>query len=609
MFCNRCGKELEAGVTICTDCGEPVLNGINQQKIVPQDADFPASEENISKSAVATVADSEPYCNKDSNAKTENDNESASYKKIRNKASAKKAFKFRIKPLLPVIVIALVVIFAVSNFAYAKNAVMKLFMSPEEYFAYVVASGAEDLVNTFSENIDTAKGYVEKGVGEDTKIVLKKYDGLEALLFDIGQDDASEFIEWFRNASLTFDVNTKNNVSGTVIDAKLNDVELGEIKTVVDMNEKMTYLSIPEYAENYIGTKMDTGHGGNGEQTESIEKMKKIMSAMPDKNSAEKILTKYLKVVVDSIHEVDQNAKKITADGISQKVTSLSLDIDSKLIQKVSSNFLKELKGDRETREIVENVAEAVGKDASNLWKDLDKAIAEIGKLYEENRDFEISLDTLVNSKGEIVGFEVDTYGVTVEAYTTKKGNKFGVVVKVNTDKTTICIEGKGKQFNNKKTGEFELAVNENPTLVIEVTDFNTEKLKKGLFDGRITFRCEEDFEDLKYDADVVDPDVIEALSLLEFTFKSSQKSADKRNWKIYLEYDEDAAMEFEVKGSAKKAGNVKIPSDYIDANDSAKLEEWTKSINLDKFIEKMRDAEMPDETVDEMENNIKNNL
>lgn len=550
MFCEKSGMDLESETKACTNCG-------------------------------ATVSDAR-----------------------KTSSSVKKTSKRKLKPFIMVTVIALVVIFAISNFAYAKNAVMKMLMTPEEYLAYVVSSGSEEFFDTFTENLETAKGYVEEGIGTSTKAEFKKYDGLESVLFDAGFDDAAEFVEWIRNIILSLDVNHKDDLIGAGIGVELNDIDLGEVNAAVDMKEMMAYYGTPEYGPKYFSKKLDNDNGDGGKCVEFVKKANKVIGAMPNKEEAGTLLTKYLTVVLNSIEEVGQEEKLISADEVCQNVTKLTVEFDEKEAKNFTVNFLKEVKDDKELRTILDSVVEATGKDVLVFWDNVNDVIANEGGL---NTD--IAFDILVNGNGEIAGFTVVAEEVTVETYVAEAGNKFGYFFEVDTGDDRLCLEGSGKKFGNKISGEFDLSVMGIHILDIEITDLDIKRLKEGFFDGRITVECTEEFEDVRFDKFGIDSDVIETLSLLKFTIKSSQKAVDKWAWKIYFEYDEEAVLEFEVKGGTEDFEVVKVPTDYIDVNNQAEVQEWAKSFEFDKIIEKLDEAKLTDEYVDWLEEKVETNF
>ena len=206
--------------------------------------------------------------------------------------------------------------------------VTKLVMSPEKYFAYVVSNNSKDYIETISKTIADAKDDISNGVGAKGKIELNVEDGLSDIVEDLADYDVAEYIDWLKKIAISCETNTKDMKTDFGLKLDVNDVTLGEFNFVADVENQEFYMGVP-YSSEYLYVSNDDGYTDYDEVTETLNT---VLKALPDKADTQKLLTKYIEATVNSIEDVDESAETIEADGVSQKVTKLTVDLDGKLL-------------------------------------------------------------------------------------------------------------------------------------------------------------------------------------------------------------------------------------------------------------------------------------
>ncbi len=629
MICGKCGRTLEKDERFCAECGTPVPTAEAEEALNTVETDNPAAE--VPSMEEVSVPDAEEGSSVSETPVVEEESSVSNPVVFCGSCGAEMSadavvcpmcgeqhgelpgkklpdFKkfFKKSTIIAVAAVLVVVIAGWSIYPYAKNAMMKLFLSPEKYFSHVVSDNADEIAETVASSFATSKDYITSGVGAEAGVTVKVGKGLENLLSDLDVYDAMEYIDWFESASISIATNNKDNVTGVNLGAKLNGVDFGDADMIVDMNESATYFGLPDYASEYIGGDMDTNAGmaymalSSDEATEMIQQ---IMEVLPNERLTKKLILNYVKAVAQSAHTVDEGSETITANGVSQKVTRLALDVDGALVKNVAINVMTELRDDDELREIVDEIAAITDADADELWDELDYAIDEFEDLDEE--DFympDISFELYVNAKGEIVGFAVDADGAVVEAYTAEKGSKFGSIISFKSGYINGALEGGGKISGDKRSGEFVLEAMGVEVANITINKLDSKKLKEGIFNGAITVKCSEEVSDMLAYEMGAGSEAAELLANSAITVKSATKSAEDLDYTVSVAYQEEDCVELSMKAKTKNPKKVKVPSDYADMNDYEEMQTWAESFDFDKLIDKLYDAKVPDEIVEQVE-------
>ena len=267
MFCKNCGKQTPDGVDLCSECKEVISTAENTGIETPE----------VSIAQEAPVLLDEPTT-------------------LPKKKSKKKLIVSLIS-----VVVALSIIITTSP--YIVNAMAKLFMSPSQYFAYVVNKNFEDVADVAAYNLDLSKDYMTNGASANGKIELELCDSFGAFAED-NLNIRSSYIDWLENASIGFTSSTKDQKMVLDMDLSLNDVSLGKITTVMDMEDQEVYFAIPDYNPDFIGGRVYSSDFSDSVTANTV--MEDIFDAMPNKAATKKLLTKYVKCLVKNIKNVDE---------------------------------------------------------------------------------------------------------------------------------------------------------------------------------------------------------------------------------------------------------------------------------------------------------------
>ena len=587
MFCGNCGKEIPDGALFCEECGAKNSEEIKEVEVTPEYC-----------AECGTLIDDGsgvcPACGHKSEA--EMPTEETSSNKMGEFLKKLKGMLLRKKVIVPVAIVAAVVVAVSAAYPYAKNALAKLFMSEEKYFAHVVADNAEDFSGALGYGVGAMKNCYTKGLSEKGELDIEVGKGVSTLLDDLDAGEVEEYITWLKKASLKMEASFDDSKFGATYDVSVNGKDLGKFNMIIDMSNMSYYFGVPDYNPDYIC------YEESYYENESYEMLEKIGKALPNEAKTEKIIKRYVKAVASGVEDVEETTEVIEAEGVSQKVTVLSFDIDGATARNAGLSVLEELKEDKEVKKIVEGVIDATDEDVDvdELWDELDDAIDELEEMDPDDLGTVATVELYVDSKGEIVGFKVEADEFTVASYSAVKGAKYGSVTEIRSYDFKAKLAGSGKAFGNKRTGEYAVKVSGISVVEFDIKNVDTELLEKGIFNGSITFKVPEAAASmLSYE---IGDDMADALSKLSVTFTSKQRKYEKASGELVIKYGKEECLKLSVTGSETNAKKVKEPKNYINAEDYDEIEEWVSEFKFDALIKKLQKANFPDEVIEAVE-------
>lgn len=568
MFCKNCGKQLDDNSLVCSECGTQQTETTNS---------FSSFDPSNSFSQTPTV-------------------------KTPKKKFLAPAF------LIPAAVVVLAAVVLVANRNVISNTFKKLTSSPDKYFATVVESNVDDYVDTIAESISIYSNVAKKGVSSESDITFEVDKKFYNILDDFTEDEfeIAENLDWFKDASLSLNTNAKDSKIDLDLGLKINGENFGSANLIFDPQDEMMYIGLPDYNSDYLATELY----GTSEMNQ--EAFMKILEKLPKEAKFKKLLTKYIKFVANSVEDVEETKTEIEAEGITQKVTELTVDLDGKLAINISVNLLKEVKKDKDLQKIIKDIAKAgdFDYDEDDFLDSLDELIEEAEDIDTDELDDEFTgkLSLYVNNKGEIVGIEIKDDYSKFTYYAPQKGSKFGFSMQFKDETATYFkITGTGKVSGSKRSGEFDISVQGLKVLNVKLDKVNMDLLNDGVFNGKITLSLPDDTVDLidsnmgysSYD--------FSQLSDFSLTISSKTKSYYKENSEITLNYKDKPYVELKIDSNTGKGKNVKTPNNYVSTEDYDEVEEWRENFDRDKFVKKLKKADFHDEIVEAVQDAFDN--
>ena len=506
------------------------------------------------------------------------------------------------------IIIALVVVaagvLAALNLDRIRGTFTRTFASPEQYYQSVEEDSVQELASTVSavnENV-----FLDNATSEDQNVTgtvsLQIGDGARDLLVDLlgeylDELNAGDDLSWAKTLTVTYGVNRKNDLGSLDAALRLNGTDILTLNGVLDIADGSVWLSIPELSSRYLETTLEdldlegiTGSldfsGGFGVSSllssvspETAELLDPIMKALPDGETADRLISKYLNEAVDMIEDVEKDSGTLTAEGVSADYDTLTVTIDADTLQAIAEKLIPEIKADRDIKEIINDVADAAEEDGGDSY---DKFCDSMDDLLDKVTEFtdsmtdDIVMTVYLDNAGDVHGRRVTYDETVIELLMPEKGSDFGLRINVEASGKPLLITGKGKRSGDKLTGTLELEFDDEYYCDIDLDGFDTEKLKQGYLNGGITLSPTASLWSLLEEQEILPESVV---SLIEdFSFRLDlDTSKSKAQITLTVLSGRDMFLTLSLDGTVAAGKNVSSVS-------GVEPQEWTEDISLDQL-------------------------
>lgn len=547
---------------------------VNEEAQVEESMEAP-SEEAPAEEAAAETATGEPSVPESTQAEPK-----AATPKKRNKLLIAAAA-----------VLALVVVIA--NAPKIGNAAVKLFTSPAGYLQHLLKKASDESAEQFAKGYDMAleSMFAAENASSENELSITLGKDVREMLEDATDVD----FDWMEKISLLVNADSTKDAYKLDMGLALNDNRLISLLLMANMTDKAAYMQVPELNESYLGMDLEEFFDENGidmdDINEASEMYEKIYKALPKKAKVEKLLKRYSELAISCIEDVEQDKEEVKVDEITNKFTVLEATIDEGTLQDMLEAMIKELKEDKDIKEIIYNVLEIQeDADADEVYDGflelLDEAEDEIDNLDEE--EFELVLKLYVDNEGNIMGCvaELEDANVEVSNFMVQKGSKYAYEFELKVNGVKVVVEGTGKLTSSKLDGEFKLKAAGLKVLEFTLEDIKVKNLEDGYFNGTIKVSLgsalvsalEEELYGFPFDLD-------------DLVMELKEKNSKNKSEATFSLYEDDELLgAFSVTSKIGNAGKIKSPKDkeVVMVEDDEDLMDWVQDIDLDAFLESL---------------------
>ena len=537
------------------------------------------------------------------------------------------------------ILVAIAILVAVfwdslSNF-WARN-----FMPAEDFYAEVEKSNIEDTVSKFygtfvGENkltLDSVEGTMKVEVGDSAR-ELYELAGME------------EKLGFLESVELSFAINRKGLEPGSLnMGASLNGKQLAELKSVVDVENNKIYLNEPDMLgdtyicvtlddiQNYLGIQM-------GDLSESMkmsgEMTKALQDLLPSEEVAVALITKYIDTITAEIEDIERESETLNVNGVKEDVTCVEITLDGDTIYKVIKAVLTEAKSDDEIENILKDVAEMMGTDPKEFYEQYQSTVsgilAQLKEMDGEAFDMmlqgeEIVIKTYVSHDGTIAGRAIEVDNSRFEMLDVEDGSSVATRIRVEGTRTYydsddfdyddfdydyaptmkteevefFRLDGKGTKKDGKLNATYTIEMDETEYAVLEVKNFKADQYKEnGNIDGEFYISLGEDL--IERSEGYTGASIMSLMSegRLGFVVKTDDNGMSLQ---IKLMGKKDPYLTLSIEGKKKSFEAPTMPStdDTVNLGDEEGFFNLlVEDLNLTALIDKLEDAEIPEEYVD----------
>lgn len=605
MFCKNCGNSIPENSTVCPFCGAAV----EEQPVNNESAVDPAATQ------VLTPEMQEPAPVYDTPAVEEQ--------------PKKKSLKLPIIAAVVAVVAAIGCIFAFSS--KAQTMVMKM-SSPETHYRYAIGN----TVSTFSDSFIDAYDKVVENCGTAAEKESMYPNFAEEGNFYVEadgmiKDKLTELGVKENKLSVDYKMNVYNDASSVDCGIYAGSEKLITLELRMDKEYNLT-LSVPELNQKPMRINlMDNEYFDMSEMQDSIagapssalgfagitfdnpeeaeEMYKKILTSIsknaPDSKLLEKLLEKYIKIVLEQITEVERVSEDLEIEGVVQSTTRFDLKINEKLVFNVCKAVLTEAKEDKDIKEFIEEYYNAIIKIAEDMEVDTDEMTdMTASDLYTEFKDAvtdalddmmdydeedletkaAVKLTMWVNSSSETVAVKIKVPDADVEIFAGSavdgKETGYEFYMKDSTMKV-FAVTAKTTEAKGKISGKVNIEASGKEFVELEIKEFDVKSFEKdGYINGTFVIEAGKDFAE-EVSAEIADSAVDISKAKIEITVASFEKSASVD---IAFKLDGDTLIKIGEKIDIKEATEVSLHSDCTED-----LEAWASEMDPTALMEKLQ--------------------
>ncbi len=572
MFCEKCGKPLEGEQTLCNECA--ALE--NAADVV----EAPAAEAVQEDTFQLATADEVPV------------------KKKKKKGG-----------LIAGIVAAAVVVAAGVGVALGWDSVSafwdRTFKSPEDYFADVERSAITQYTDEFTASygmllksrataVGAAKAEVALTVGDDILTMLES---------TLQQQGAQIDLDWLKEIKLSMDANMQENAMHSAIGFGLGDNKLLSLDVFMDMASGKGYLAIPELSKDYFLADMAAaGFSGTTFQdilNNSAKLQNDLIKDLPSEEAMNKMLNKYVDIVLSQITNVERDSDTVEIDGVSQKMTVLTAKIKAKDMIKIAEKVLEKAQKDKTLEQLItaygnymNETAQLYGSSqAVDLYQefvnDIPSALEALEEA-EENVDSGnyVKLKAYVDMQGTVRGHELVVYtdgkkdDTTISYLTVAKGNTIYTEAEI----AEVEITGEKTVVDGVSDGEYTLTVEDEEIGTLKFEDLTGQS-------GTLLLVPGESFIQGFASGSGIPASLLTGNVALELVFDGS---ASQAACEMNILVGKKTLLGLAFSNKEVAGGDITLPTSALNPANQQDLLTWLKGVNFENVFSAMEKANVP---------------
>lgn len=467
----------------------------------------------------------------------------------------------------------------------------------------------DSITNIYGALLGAVGGNQKPDTAVDMELVLTPGEELKAQLGNaLAQMELDSDMSWLKNVGFHLETGYKDNMVQMVVDAQINGKDVITAELVMDMVAGIITVTAPELNKQPVGTEVDMSQmqGSAQAATQMLQEYAEFFKDLPSDKDLNAVLTNYLKLALEELENPTTSSKELSYEGVSQKVTTTTYIVTRYDVLDMASAVLTAAKTDAELEKVMDafsNVVNQIGaKQASqegSTWTDvdlhsqlmevIDPALENIADAKTETEDLEFLQLTVYGDDKTQQGFHVRLNQVDfLEMISLKDGDDTAFYMNVQ---NMLEISGSGTVKGSKSSGDYVVSMHGTEMLYLEVKDFDTKALAKGELKGTLRVQLGEGLLDGMYRNMLFNEDTI-----IELVLDIGGKTA---KMEVNLYADQILLFGIALTTKTGSTGNIKLPGNYVNMQDSDAMEQWAQSVKFDGVLSNLRSAGVPDKLVD----------
>ncbi len=581
MFCEKCGRPIEDGQTICSSCAA------EQSAVSCQEAAEPVAEAPVADTFELNTADT---------------------------ASAQKAPKKKKGLIAGIVALAIAAAAAIGiflNLDGINGFVGRTFQSPEDYLANVESAAITEysaeltkaygaLLENYSKNLNAGSGEIRLTLGED---ILSYAESM------LQQQGMQMELDWLSQLTLSVDANVQKTAMQAALGIGLGDNSLLSADMILDLEKSVVYMALPELNKTYLSVDMSSQLPADQLDevlAQSTQMTDALVKALPSEETLNKLITTYVDIVLSEIDSVEKENDTITVNDVSQKVVVLTAKITQKDLLDIAEKVLKKAEKDQDLKDVLTDLGDYVNEigkmnggeyfEPVDLYQEFVNAIpSALEEIEEAKEDTDssnyIKLKVYVDMQNNVRGHAMTIYGDGE-----KQGPSLSWLSVVKGDTTYTEADLAGGRITGEETvkkgvsqGEYSLYVEGEKLGTLEFEDVTENS-------GTLRLVPSEELISQALSGSGIPTAMLGDSLALELSYDAKDTEA---SYEVKILVGSKALVGLALSGKASDGGNIAIPSDALNAADETVISQWLEGADLSKLITSLENAKVPTELVD----------
>ena len=589
----HCGKPTEEGKLVCPNCERP-----QRSPAVTGQESAPATEPVLSSQEI-TFQQNAPIPGPGKNRK-----------------------RGIIAAIIACVPAVALVVTAVLCWGSIQSFFIRTFGTPQEYMQHVEGKALNAAIDALTASYAAAQKQPESMGYRSEMHLLLGDEFLEGFSQGLVPNGQRPDLSWLSDIALH--VSTYQDGSSTQVDMGIGlaDSSIATLRVLMDMADSSYLLGIPEMSDSYIHIDTSAASNISAEQFQrQQEATEALQQKLPGEKALNKLLKKYVKIVLSHIDNVQVSTESVTVDDIEQKLNVISSTIYEEEIYDILIDILQTALEDPEMMELL--IAYCEYYYATNpvnyeyawneelgyyemipVYEDVDDEKVLTDGIYDLLNQLEsqrnraddenyIVLTTYADYSDNICGRELKVSGVdeTLRYITVRKGSTFKTEVQIDTLKVT----GTSTIARKMLSGEYVFYADDMKLGEITLSDFDFTKIKDSSIRGTVRLVFSQELMDqILYEMDLDGLIIAKDLSLvLEFDC-----TKDKTNTDIRFQENGELMLGMTVSHEIIKDGQITVPENTVDGTNEEALLRWLQDLDWDHLRQALDDAGVPKEYI-----------
>ncbi len=642
MNCPKCQSEIKENQKFCKNCGAALEISEVSEAVAPVESDAAQTLETTAE--IPTNTPEEAFQVAETNPEETSSTEAPKSQKAPKRFNLKKFLAITIPTVAVLLIIAL-------NLNLIIGYAVKLFGTPAQYMAYVEAKAITANAKSYLSFYENLKENMDFSDAKSTELKLtlsdKGFDIVESFVkLNDAEVDISQF-EFLKEVGLTLDTDNNGDITSSKATISLSDTEVLSADCYLDQKENFLYLGFPELSKEYIkipySTEMfnsmiltpgaDTVITANSMDTNllsisdgfikayaeentsvPVDKLMTVIDEiMPTEKELEESISKYIKTALACVDDAKMDTTDLTVGDITNKVTQITVEVDTELVMKIALAVMKDMKEDKNIENILKRAQKSIDENIAPIDEDIYSAFIdfleegiETGEEELNNKNFQNEkicvLHTYVDYWHKVVGHSFVTknaYGKN-QKYLTAMVTKGSDFEYLNESPVGTVIEGKGSLQNGIMNGEMTLSYDmmgtEMDLMKISYIDYNTNEFENGNIKGSIVITP---LEDLIKELEL-DDNIATLISLSDLSLRMDLDiNRDKAQTALSISTGENPLLTVSLGTEKKESKKLNLPSKTVTIDDEEDLTKWIAGFDYAKLADNLEKADLPKEIVD----------